>query len=229
MEGNQASVSCVEFSLEIRGEAVGAVDLGTGLFRCGDVAGVGVFESVDRTENSVVGRIFPGDGWEGRGFLEIRRFLGCEALASEEKTGGFFALVEMKVKLPRSVPPQMGFDFDGVSEMVGAGQVIFFDGKGAGLLSSVQGTILHLGCEGGVDRVKTFGKLDIEADAGAVEEFAPFIGAEDGIGGGDGSACVEEFDFAFDRANDQFGGGDWVGKVGVFGRKRLFRVLPEWG
>jgi hypothetical protein len=89
-------------------------------------------------------------------------------LASEEKTGGFFALVEVKVKLPRSVPPEMGFDFDGVSERVGAGEVIFFDGKGAGLLSAVQGTILHLGCEGGVDRVRAIGKLDIEADAGAV-------------------------------------------------------------
>ena len=65
MEGNQASVSCGEFSLEIRSEAVGAVDLGTRLLGCGDVAGVGAFESMERTENRVVGRIFPGDGWEG--------------------------------------------------------------------------------------------------------------------------------------------------------------------
>ena len=65
MEGNQASVSCGEFSLEIRGETVGAVDLGTGLFGCGDVAGVCAFESMERTENRVVGRIFPRDGWEG--------------------------------------------------------------------------------------------------------------------------------------------------------------------
>jgi len=74
----------------------------------------------------------------------------------------------MKVELPRAVPPQMGFDFDGVSERVGAGEVIFFDGKGAGLLSAVQGTVLHLSCEGGVDRVRAIGKLDVEADAGAV-------------------------------------------------------------
>ena len=168
MEGNQASVSCGEFSLEIRGEAVGAVDLGTGLFGCGDVAGVCAFESVERTENRVVGRIFPRDSWEEWGFLEIRGFRGCEALASEEKTGGFFALVEVKVKLPRSVPPEMGFDFDGVSKGVGAGEVIFFDGKGAGLLSAVHGPVLHLGCEGGVDRVKAVGKLDVEADTGAV-------------------------------------------------------------
>ncbi len=135
----------------------------------------------------------------------------------------------MKVELPRAVPPQMGFDFDGVSERVGAGEVIFFDGKGAGLLSAVQGTVLHLSCEGGVDRVSAIGKLDVEADAGAVGQFAPFIGAEDGVGGGDGGAGVEEFDFAFDRANDQFCGGKWVGEVGDLGRKRLFRVLPEWG
>ena len=89
-------------------------------------------------------------------------------MASEEKTGGFFALVEVKLKLPRSVPPQMGFDFDVVSECVGASEVIFFKGEGAGLLSAVQGTVLHLGCEGGIDRVKAVGKLDVEADAGAV-------------------------------------------------------------
>jgi hypothetical protein len=154
--------------LEIRGEAVGAVDLGTGLFGCGDVAGVGAFESVERTENRVVGRIFPRDSWEEWGLIEIRGFRGCEALAPEEKTGGFFALVEVKVKLPRSVPPQMGFDFDRVSEGVGAGEVIFFDGKGAGLLAPVQGAVVHLGCEGGVDWVRAIGKLDIEADAGAV-------------------------------------------------------------
>ena len=59
MKGNQASVSCGEFSLEIRGEAVGTVDLGTRLFGFGDVAGVGTFESMERTENRVVGRIFP--------------------------------------------------------------------------------------------------------------------------------------------------------------------------
>lgn len=215
--------------MEVRGEAVGPVDLGTGLFGCGDVAGVGAFESVERTENRMVGRIFPRDGWEEWGFLEIRGFRGCEALASEEKTGGFFALVEVKVKLPRSVPPEVGFDLDRVSERVGAGEVIFFDGKGAGLLASVQGPVFHLGCEGGVDRVKAVGKFDVEADTGAVGEFAPFIGSENGVGGGDGSACVEEFDFAFDRANDQLGGGYRVGKVGGFGRKRLFRVLPEWG
>jgi len=133
------------------------------------------------------------------------------------------------VKLPRSVPPEVGFDLDRVSEGVGAGEVIFFDGKGAGLLSAVQGPVIHLGCEGGVDWVRAIGKLDVEADASAVGEFAPFIGSENGVGGGNGSACVEEFDFAFDRANDQFGGGEWVGQVGGFGRKRLFRVLPEWG
>ena len=168
MEGNQASFSCGEFSLEIRGEAVGAVDLGARLFGCGNVAGVGAFESMERTENRVVGCIFPGEGWEEWRFLEIGRFRGCEALASEEEAGGFFALVEVKMELPRPVPPEVGFDFDRFSERVGAGEVIFFDGKGAGLLSAVQGAVLHLGCEGGIDRVKAVGKLDVEADAGAV-------------------------------------------------------------
>jgi hypothetical protein len=89
-------------------------------------------------------------------------------LASEDKTGGVFTLVEVKMKLPRTVPPEMGFDLHGLSERVGAGEVIFFDGEGAGLLASVQGAVLHLGCEGGVDWVKAVGKLDVEADAGAV-------------------------------------------------------------
>ena len=169
MKGNQASASCGEFSLEIRGEPVGTVDLGTGLFGCGDVAGVGAFESMERTENRVVGCIFPGDGWEEWRFLEIGRFRGCEALASEEEAGGFFALVEVKLKLPRPVPPEMGFDLDRVSERVGAGEVIFLNGEGAGLLASVQGAVFHLGCERGVDWVRAIGKLDVEADAGAVE------------------------------------------------------------
>ena len=62
----------------------------------------------------------------------------------------------------------MGFDLDRVCETVGAGEVIFFDGKGAGVLASVQGAVVHLGYEGGIDRVQAIGKLDIEADAGAV-------------------------------------------------------------
>jgi hypothetical protein len=89
-------------------------------------------------------------------------------LPSEEKTGGFFALVEVKVKLPRPVPPEVGFDLHGVSEGVGASEVIFFDSKGAGLLATIQGSVVHLGSEGGVDWVRAIGKLDIEADAGAV-------------------------------------------------------------
>jgi hypothetical protein len=74
----------------------------------------------------------------------------------------------VEVELPRTVPPEMGFNFDGVSERVGAGEVIFFDGEGAGLLSAEQGTIFHLGGERGVDWVRAIGELDVEADAGAV-------------------------------------------------------------
>jgi len=62
--GNPA-FPCHKFSLEIRAEAVGAVDLGTGLFGCGNVAGDGAFESLERMENRVVGRIFPGDACAG--------------------------------------------------------------------------------------------------------------------------------------------------------------------
>ena len=113
----------------------------------------------------------------------------------------------MKVKLPRPVPPEMGFNLHGASERVVACEVIFFDGKGVGLLATMQRAIRHLGREGGVDRVRAVGKLDIEADAGAVGEFPPFVGAEDGVGFGDGGAGVEEFDFATDATNHKIGFG----------------------
>jgi len=71
--------------------------------------------------------------------------------------------------------------------------------------------------------------LDVEANAGAVRKFTPFVRAEDGVGFGDGGAGVKEFDFSLDRANDQFGFWKWFRKIGDLGRKRLFRVLPEGG
>jgi hypothetical protein len=86
-----------------------------------------------------------------------------------------------------------------------------------------------LGCERGVDRIKAIRKLDVEADAGAVRYFAPFVRAEDSVGFGDGGAGVEEFDFSLDRANDQFGLGKWFREVRDLGRKGLFRLLPEGG
>ena len=97
--------------------------------------------------------VSPRQGGE-RGFLlQILHFLCRKALASKQESAGLFDLVAMEVKLPRTVPPEMSFNFDGVSERVGAGEVIFFDGEGAGLLSAVQGTIFHLGGERGVDRI----------------------------------------------------------------------------
>ena len=72
MEGDNPAFPCDKFGLEKGGEAVGTVDLGTGFFGCGDVAGVGAIESVERTENRVVSRIFPRDSWEELRFLEIR-------------------------------------------------------------------------------------------------------------------------------------------------------------
>jgi len=135
----------------------------------------------------------------------------------------------MEVELPRTIPPEMGFDLHEVSERVGACEVIFFDGKGAGLLATVQGTILHLGREGGVDGVRPFGKQNVEADTGAVGKFAPFVGTKDGVGFGDGGAGVEEFDFASDATNHQFGFGKCFRKVGALGWKGLFRFLPERG
>ena len=135
----------------------------------------------------------------------------------------------MEVELPRAVPPEMGFDLHGVSEGVGACEVIFFDAKGADRLAAVQGAVIHPSREGGIDRVRAVGELDVESDAGAVGEFAPFVGAEDGVGFGDGGAAIEEFDFASDTTNHQIGFGKWFRKVGTFGWKRLFRFLPGRG
>ena len=112
--------------------------------------------------------VFPRQGGERRFFLQILCILCGKTLPPKQEPAGLFDLVAMEVELPRTVPPEMGFNFDGVSERVGAGEVLFFDGEGAGLLSAVQGTIFHLGCERGVDRIKAIGKLDVEADAGAV-------------------------------------------------------------
>ena len=177
----------------------------------------------------MMGGVFPRQGGE-RGFLlQILHFLCRKALTSKEEPARLFDFVAMEVELPRSVPPKMGFDLHGVSERVGAGKVVFFDGKGAGLMATVQGTILHLGREGGVDGVRSVGKLDVEADTGAVGKFAPFVGTEDGVGFGDGGAGVEEFDFASDATNDQFGFRKWFRKIRALRRKRLFRFLPEGG
>jgi len=95
----------------------------------------------------------------------------------------------------------MGFDLHGVSERVGACEVIFFDAKGADGLAAVQGAVVHPSREGGVDRVRAVGKLDVESDASAVGEFAPFVGSKDGVGFRDGGAGIEEFDFASDATN----------------------------
>ncbi len=86
-----------------------------------------------------------------------------------------------------------------------------------------------MGSEGGVDWVKSVGKLNVESDAGAVGEFPPLVWAEDGVGFGDGGAGVEEFDFASDATNDQFGFRKRFGEVRDFGRKGLLRLLPEGG
>ncbi len=126
--------------------------------------------------------VFPRQSGERRFFLQILCILCGKALASKEEPAFFSDLVAVEVELPRTVPPEMSFDLHGVSERVGAGEVIFFDGKGAGLLATVQRAILHLRREGGVDGVKPVRSLDIEADASAVGEFAPFVGAEDSVG-----------------------------------------------
>ena len=177
----------------------------------------------------MMGGVFPRQGGE-RGFLlQILHFLCRKALAPKQEPAFFSDLVVVEVELPRTVPPEMGFDLHRVSEWVEAGEVLFFDGNGACLLSTVHGTVIHLSREGGVDRIRTVGKLDVEADTGAVGKFAPFVGTEDGVGFGDGGAGVEEFDFALYRANDQFGFGKRFGKVGALGRKGLFWFLPEGG
>jgi len=145
-------------------------------------SGSGLSKTLQGLEDNVVGGVFPGQGGERRFFLQILCILCGKTLPPQEEPTFFSDLVAMEVELPRTVPPEMGFDLHGVSERVGAGEVIFFNGKGAGLLATVQGAILHLRREGGIDWVKPVGKLDVEADASAVRKFAPFVGAEDGVG-----------------------------------------------
>ena len=189
----------------------------------------GLGKTLQGLKDNMMGGVFPRQGGE-RGFLlQILCILCGKTLPPKQEPAGLFDLVAMEVELPRAVPPEMGFDLHTVSERVGAGEVIFFNGKGAGLLSAVQGTIFHLGCKRGVDRIKAVGKLDVESDTGAVGEFPPLVWAEDGVGFGDGGAGVEEFDFSLYRANDQFGFWKWFREVRDLGRKGLFRLLPEGG
>ena len=126
--------------------------------------------------------VFPRQGGERRFFLQILCILCGKTLPPKQEPAGLFDLVAMEVELPRTVPPEMGFDLHTVSERVGAGEVLFFDGEGECLLATLQGSVIHLGREGGIDRVKAVRELNIEADASAVGEFAPFVGAEDGVG-----------------------------------------------
>jgi len=85
----------------------------------------------------MMGGVFPRQGRERRFFLQILCILCGKALASKEEPAGLFDFVAMEVELPRTVPPEMGFDLHGVSEWVGAGEVIFFNGKRAGLLAAM--------------------------------------------------------------------------------------------
>ena len=85
----------------------------------------------------MMGGVFPRQGGE-RGFLlQILHFLCRKALTSKQEPTFFPDLVAVEVELPRTVPPEMGFDLHGVSERVGAGEVIFFNGKGVGLLAAM--------------------------------------------------------------------------------------------
>ena len=96
----------------------------------------------------MMGGVFPRQGWERRFFLQILCILCGKTLPPKQEPAFFFDLVAMEVELPRTVPPEMGFNFDGVSEWVEAGEVLFFDGNGACLLSTVHGTVIHLSREG---------------------------------------------------------------------------------
>ena len=81
--------------------------------------------------------VFPRQGGERRFFLQIFCILCGKTLPPKQEPAGLFDFVAMEVELPRTVPPKMGFDLHGVSESVGAGEVIFFNGKRAGLLAAM--------------------------------------------------------------------------------------------
>ena len=142
--------------------------MGAWLFSDDGPSGSGLGKTLQGLEDNMMSGVFPRQGGEGGFFFQILHFLCRKALTSKQEPTLFPDLVSVEVELPRAVPPKMGFDLHGVSERVGAGKVVFFDGKGAGLLATVEGSVFHLSRQGGVDRVKAVGKLNVEADASAV-------------------------------------------------------------
>ncbi len=137
MKCGQPAIPREKICLQKEGDAVASVDVGARLFSDDGPSGSGLGKTLQGLEDNMMSGVFPRQGGE-RGFLlQILHFLCRKALASKQEPTFFSDLVAMEVQLPRTVPPEMGFDFDGVSERVGAGKMVFFDGKGAGLLTTV--------------------------------------------------------------------------------------------
>ena len=137
MKCGQPAIPRERICLQKEGDAVVGVDVGARLFFGDGPSGSGLGKTLQGLKDNMMSGVFPRQGGE-RGFLlQILHFLCRKALASKEEPTFISDLVPVEVELPRTVPPDMGFNFDGVSERVGAGEVIFFDGKGAGLLTTM--------------------------------------------------------------------------------------------
>ena len=137
MECGQPAIPGERICLQKEGDTVAGVEVGARLFFGDGLTRPGLGKTLQGLEDNMMGGVFPRQGGE-RGFLlQILHFLCRKALASKEEPVGLFDFVAMEVELPRTVPPEMGFDLHGVSEWVGAGEVIFFDGEGPGLLTAM--------------------------------------------------------------------------------------------
>ncbi len=137
VECDQPAIPRERICLQKEGDAVAGVEVGARLFFGDGPRRPSLGKTLQGLEDNMMGGVFPRQGG-GRGFLlQILHFLCRKALTSKQEPTFFPDLVAVEVELPRTVPPEMAFDLHGVSERVGAGEVIFFNGKGVGLLAAM--------------------------------------------------------------------------------------------
>ena len=137
MECGQPALPGERICLQKEADAVAGVEVGAWLFFGDGPTGSGLGKTLQGLEDNMMGGVFPRQGGERRFFLQILCILCGKTLPPKQEPAGLFDFVAMEVELPRTVPPKMGFDLHGVSESVGAGEVIFFNGKRAGLLAAM--------------------------------------------------------------------------------------------
>ena len=74
----------------------------------------GLGKTLQGLEDNMMSGVFPRQGGERRFFLQIFCILCGKTLPPKQEPAFFPDLVAVEVELPRTVPPEMGFDLDGL-------------------------------------------------------------------------------------------------------------------